>query len=322
MNEHHVYFNDRIHGVNKVTEPVLVDLMTSPSFKRLRLISQHGLPNRVNSGDTMFSRQEHSQGVMLLLQKFGASLTEQIAGLLHDINHKAFSHLYEWVIGQQYQADNPQDLQDKSLIHFIKNSELPEILSKHGYSIDTVADPHQHSLLEQPAPNLCADRIDYTLRELPQNDAQQILSGLTVHNNRFICKDIQTALFFGNTYLDLQQNHWGNDQSAARYQLFVCAIRQAITLGIIEDKDFQTNDLEVLNKIKSSNDKQINQILELISQDHIVLPQLNERVHVKFRRIDPEILHKGELVPVSHFNPEFAHRLKLEEQRCYQGILV
>ncbi len=321
MKKEALYFKDRIYGVAKIEEPVLIDLIKSPEVSRLQKINQHGLPEKYLKMPG-YSRYEHSLGVMLLLRNFGASLSEQVAGLLHDVNHQAFSHLYEWVKGQQYLENNPQDLQDQELAGFIRKSTLPEILNNHGYSVEDVTSHHKHTLLEQPSPQLCADRIDYTLRDLPAETAQTILQSLTVHNGRFINKDATSALYFGNNFLDIQQNVSGSEQAAARYQLFVHAVRKAFTLGLLEESDFRTNDEQVLSKITDCNDPEINQILSELTHDHIVLPRLHETVHVKYRRIDPQILHEGKLVPVSHFNPEFAHRLKLEEQRCYKGILV
>ncbi len=36
----------------------------------------------------------------------------------------------------------------------------------HGVNLEELADVERWPLLEQPTPELCADRIDYTLRDL------------------------------------------------------------------------------------------------------------------------------------------------------------
>ena len=41
---------------------------------------------------------EHSLGVYLLLRRLGADRREQVAGLLHDISHTAFSHAVDFLI--------------------------------------------------------------------------------------------------------------------------------------------------------------------------------------------------------------------------------
>ena len=48
----------------------------------------------------------------------------------------------------------------------IKQSSIPAILEKYGYEVENILDTSRWSLLEQPAPALCADRIDYTLRDM------------------------------------------------------------------------------------------------------------------------------------------------------------
>lgn len=49
----------------------------------------------------------------------------------------------------------------------VKNSEIPAILAKHGYNYeDILLDDSKWTLLERSAPELCADRVDYTLRDM------------------------------------------------------------------------------------------------------------------------------------------------------------
>lgn len=74
-------------------------------MQRLKGISQFRIPDKYYFKDN-YSRFEHSIGVMVLLGKLGASQEEQIAGLLHDVSHKAFSHVYDWVV-VDYSGSDP-----------------------------------------------------------------------------------------------------------------------------------------------------------------------------------------------------------------------
>src|SRR5205807_2656177 len=138
--------------------PVLEKLINSPSMQRLKKIKQSGLPKSLY---IEFDRFEHSIGVMLILRILGASLEEQIAGLLHDVSHTAFSHLIDWVMGDTLK----EDFQDKNHKKFIKSSEIPKILERYGFDVKRVIKIKSFPLLEQPSPNLCAYRVDYALRE-------------------------------------------------------------------------------------------------------------------------------------------------------------
>lgn len=66
----------------------------------------------------------------ILLNRLGASEEEQVAGLLHDISHTAFSHLIDWVIGDS----SKEDYQDKRHLSVLLENEIAQILSNYGYS--------------------------------------------------------------------------------------------------------------------------------------------------------------------------------------------
>lgn len=63
---------------------------------------------------------------MLLLRKLGASLNEQIAGLLHDASHTAFSHTADWVLGHK----ETEDYQDIHHERILRRFGIPAISSK------------------------------------------------------------------------------------------------------------------------------------------------------------------------------------------------
>ena len=47
------------------------------------------------------------------------------------------------------------------------NSEIPNILKRYGYNYkDILMNEEKWTILERKAPRLCADRVDYTLRDM------------------------------------------------------------------------------------------------------------------------------------------------------------
>ena len=107
--------NDRVYGNQEINEAILLDLINSNSIKRLKDISQIGMPDEYLSFSG-FSRYEHSLGVMILLKRLRANLEEQVAGLLHDISHTPFSHVIDWVIGDP----TKEDYQDSIFREFLE----------------------------------------------------------------------------------------------------------------------------------------------------------------------------------------------------------
>ncbi len=117
--------SDSVYGKIKIESPVLLELIKSEPIQRLKGISQFGIPEEFYYLKN-FSRYEHSIGVMILLKKLGADEKEQIAGLLHDVSHTAFSHVIDWVVGDGL----TEDYQDKQHKKFIQSSSLTKILKK------------------------------------------------------------------------------------------------------------------------------------------------------------------------------------------------
>ncbi|MFT4325998.1 MAG: HD domain-containing protein [Candidatus Woesearchaeota archaeon] len=205
---------DSVYGEFEIENPLLEELISCQTVQRLKGISQQGLPECLYHKKT-YSRYEHSVGVLILLTKLGADNNEQIAGLLHDISHTAFSHLIDWVLGDPSKEDH----QDSMFAHILKQSEIPTILNTYGIHADQFYDLEQYSLLEQDAPHLCADRIDYTLREMAllkhHTDIAIILNDLTTHEGIICFKTIKGAEIFAKHYAYFQKHHWAGIESKA-----------------------------------------------------------------------------------------------------------
>ncbi len=205
--------SDKIYGKVKIIEPVLSELLKCPSVLRLKNISQFGVPNKYYHLKN-YSRYEHSVGVMLLLRKLGATIEEQVAGLLHDISVLAFSHIADWVfaLGDMGVEDYHDEIHEK----FVKKTEIPKILERFGFVLDRILDENNFSLLEKKAPDLCADRVDYALREfkywLIPKIVSNCINGFVNHNGEMVFSDRKTAFDFAANYLKLQTQHWGGYQ--------------------------------------------------------------------------------------------------------------
>jgi hypothetical protein len=315
-----ITIHEKIYGEYRIAEPVIMELLAAPSVQRLKGISQLGVPDRYHHLKG-FSRYEHSVGVMLLLRSLGARLDEQIAGLLHDVSHTAFSHVVDWIIAGQGGQEGYQDEQHKRII---ASSELAGILRKYGYDPYQIADESRFPLLEQESPKLCADRIDYTLRELGVEKARPYLASLAVADGRIIFTSIEAARAFASDFLGLQKGNWGSFESASRYTAFAQAVRYAIEGKIISFDDLWKDDEYVTHIMENAQHPAIDAILEKLKEkslDH--LPKSDGVQIRKFRHVDPDVrMEDGSLKRLSELDEEFARDLREAREENSRGIHV
>src|SRR3989339_1947776 len=132
---------DRIYGQVNIEELILLELMASEPLQRLKGIKQ-SLSNQT------VSRYEHSLGVMILLKILKAPLEEQIAGLLHDVPHTAFSHVIDFVF-----ENKDHEFHEKFHEDIIKNSEIPDILKKYNFDLSRILNEKNFPILERKLPD-------------------------------------------------------------------------------------------------------------------------------------------------------------------------
>jgi len=305
--------NDEVYGVEKIEKPILIDLINSRFVQRLKGISQFGMPPEYYHKKG-FTRYEHSIGVFLLLKRLGADLKEQIAGLLHDGSHTAFSHVVDWVVGDPTKEDYQDSIHLKSII----NSKVPQILSKYGFDYKEISKIEKFSLLEKEAPDLCADRIDYTLREIKAEGKEVVnfVKDLTTKNNEIVFKDVDLAEFFGREYTRLQKEHWASPEARARYYFLAEILRESIDKKIISLEDLVNGEDSSLIELIKSKDSGLSKRLgflkkgfeiEVVSKGGILLEK-------KFRYIDPKVLTNGEVKNLSEISLDYNLLLNKEKE--------
>lgn len=165
---------DPVHGSLPIPWPVLLDLIDTPAFQRLRQIRQLGMCFTTFHG-AEHSRFQHVLGVMWLMHRVldrwhqrglcQLPLEERqsacAAALLHDIGHGPFSHALERVFS---------NVDHESLSRRIVRERLAPVLERHGLQAETVSAMMEgtyprtafHELL---ASQLDVDRMDYLLRD-------------------------------------------------------------------------------------------------------------------------------------------------------------
>ncbi len=317
-----IEYNDSVFGPHRIAEPVIVELIHGPSLQRLQGVDQSGYPDPFFPHVKKQTRFEHSLGVYLLLRQYHASLEEQIAGLIHDVSHSAFSHCIDYAL-TDIESEKTQSHQDNVFEAFVRKSEIPEILARHGLSVDAIIDDSLFPLKEQPLPDLCADRIDYSLRsalalrEDFSTEIQHILSGLLTDGKQWYFSDSISAKKYAELFSQLNATFWSGLPSAIMLRTVGDCLRYACEKKYLEHTDFYTTDRAVLEKLKRCvlYDSHLHRLFDRMNNSVPIHHNPNDYESVVFcksRAIDPLCLHEGSLKRLSDVEPAWRHTLKKE----------
>jgi hypothetical protein len=200
MKKNYLDIIDPIHDFIRVYEHEL-SIIDNPIFQRLRRIRQLSGAHLTYPA-AQHTRFEHSLGVMHIASQAGNALNEKgilksddieilrLSGLLHDIGHGPFSHLFEEII--QEKKFSHEDFGKKIIL----KSEIGDNLSKNGYDKKLVTkiafgDSKFQYLNEIVSGALSADMMDYLLRdgyftgaEHAKIDHKRITQSLDVHKKK------------------------------------------------------------------------------------------------------------------------------------------
>jgi len=276
---------DQIYGSFEL-QPLFRDLIQTRLFQRLKGIHQGGAIIIADPSITL-TRYEHSIGVMLLIKKLGGSLEEQVAGLLHDLSHTAFSHLVDYVLDYEN-----EDYHEQIFAIYLSDPEIVEILNRYGLDYRQFLDLEQFSVLDYPMPSLCADRIDYTLRDLyhlkkiSKEDMDWFVDGLIVQEGRIFVKSRRHANWFRIQFTYLNDSYFNGKESQQASQFMSKTVRHYYESGLISKADFGLNDLQFIEKIEGLSGQAIR------SMYNQWLRNGKDKIDLKFksRKVLPDVI--------------------------------
>ena len=193
--------SDPIHGYVYLSE-VERDVIDTRIFQRLRRIRQLAGAHLTYPA-AQHSRFEHSLGTMHLAGLAGNVLLNKgylgedkiqilrLSGLLHDVGHGPFSHLFEEVLVESTNTTH-EDIGKK----IVRETEIRDILGRHGFDANSISmlsfgESKISFFNEIIAGGLSADIMDYLKRdsyftstEYGKIDAERIISAFEVHDNK------------------------------------------------------------------------------------------------------------------------------------------
>lgn len=315
-------YEDLVYGKQKIDDPLALALINAPSLQRLRGVDQAGYLHPFRPGWKTHNRFDHSVGVYLLLRQFGAPHDEQIAGLIHDVSHTAFSHCVDYAIGDE-ESQKTQSGQDDAFESFVRTSEIPDILQQFGVDVNSVLDDSRFPLKEQSLPDLCADRIDYSLRsavlanKAGSNEVVFFLNSLVTDRGRWVFRTRDAAEQYAEMFSDLNNSDYASLTSAGMYCCVGACLRHAIQHRYITAKDLYATDQEVLEKLQAHLDED-SEFLRLYERMHNKEQithnphDFEEKVFCKSRMVDPLFYWEGGVARISDLDSNWKRRIEQE----------
>ncbi|MFP3261521.1 MAG: HD domain-containing protein [Nitrososphaeria archaeon] len=268
---------DPIYGLLKLND-VEREIIDTAEFQRLRRIKQLSSANFVYPSAN-HTRFEHSLGAMHLAGVMGEVLTNKgyissdeiqklrLAGLLHDVGHGPFSHLFEDAVSKKYKT-NHEEIGRR----IITESAISDVIKKYGYDPVEVAQlangiypnkPFMNAIVAGP---LSADLMDYIQRDSYYTGAiygrvnvMKIINSMHVYTNQLSIEKDAVSAFEGMTiarYEMFKEVYFHKTSRAADVML-----RHAIELydsitGFADPKDLKnyielTDDMLIITILKS-----------------------------------------------------------------------
>lgn len=288
-----VEHEDPLYGRLEFTEAA-ARVVEHPAVQRLRRVHQNGGAVLANPAmDT--TRFEHSLGVAALCERFGAPEREVIAALVHDVGHTAFSHVADHVFDRDDQAFHEDEVE-----RIVDRYALDECLERVGYDVDTVLDVEEHPILERELPGLCADRLDYQLRDVhayglvDRATVDEILEGVTLENGRLVAADRDTARTLVDVSLLVQRQVFFDARHEVANLVLADLVETAIERGVLTVADLFRTDREVLDALRE--DPEFGARLDALGQNVSITRTPTEpqfTVSRKRRTMDPRVAGTG-----------------------------
>jgi len=319
-------YHDKVYGYFNITEPIILELINSAPLQRLKDVNQGGYGPMLakpcaRANELGHNRFEHSLGVYLLLKKFNAPIKEQIAGLIHDVSHSVFSHCIDYVADTGNGKE--QNHQDNLHNSFIRETSIPKIIKKYGLNLEYILNDRNFPLKEKELPDLCADRIDYILREgiffkeISSAQATAILDNLLVKDSKWVFKNIAATKKFAQLFFKLNKVYYSSFRTAIMFTAVSDCLKYALRKKYITAADLYATDKIVIAKIKKYLNK--NKALKLLWQrmnGKIVVRQnrrnYDAQIFCKSRIVDPLFIDKKKIKRLSQAQPAWGKIVKQE----------
>jgi HD superfamily phosphohydrolase len=251
---------------------------------------------------------------------------EQAAGLIHDVSHTAFSHVADHLF-----ARRGEDYHEAHFERLVRRSEIPRVLEQHGLRVEPLLDHSRWRLLERPLPDLCADRIDYTLRDLLRLGAMSpgeiaaFLPALTVYDGTIAVADPAAALWFVRRFAQEVLDLFMDPLELFANATLARALQRGLDVGALAEEDLFLDDEAVLARLRAAGDAAIGDALDALRPGIVVVEDetvYDAHVYSKTRNVDPLVVAPGGVRRCSDLYPSVRALHDRVTQKAARGIYV
>jgi HD superfamily phosphohydrolase len=274
---------------NDPAERLIIDLIDTPEFQRLRRVHQLGVSFFTFHG-AEGSRFTHSVGVMHVASRLLDMVTERTpsvdnyrrlilaSALLHDIGHGPYSHVTEKILGYDHEDWSCRIISENTVVNQVLRAHDPNLPGQITSVLKKKFSPHY--ITHMVSSQLDCDRMDYLLRDSYQTGTayglfalQRVLSSLEIDEDgdRIIVvgEKGQTAVedYLFSRYSMYSQVYYHRKNLSAR-ALLAKIIKRAMSLK---------NDLQFI-------DEQTNKFLrgdQLNVDEYLFLDDVQMTYHIK-----------------------------------------
>ena len=331
------------YGEFKITEAVLIELILHPAMQRLRYVMQYGVSHFVRTKelydgrDLSYNRFEHSIGVFLITRMAGGSIEEQVAALLHDIIHTAFSHVGDYLFGNGDTETSGLAYHDLVFVQRLEDMGIDKILRKYGLNASIVS-IEQYPVVKQKYPNPCADNLDFIIQgsirsgsqvdprgQIENRKVPALLRQLKFNGTDWYVEGINSARKLGYSSLYLTEHVSGSPWNPIIYDFAASALRLALEINLITKNEvISGTDYNIWNKLMESANPEIRSLTtNILRVDQLYTVVSfgfeNKIIKVKFRGIDPLVKTHNGLERLSEIDPEFSEEYYRVKNICVRG---
>ena len=242
------------------------------------------------------SRFSHSLTTSLLTYKVTQDKTMTVAALFHDVATPCFSHVIDYMNEDYEKQESTEELTSD----IIKNDKyLLECLRKDNINVDDVINFKKFSIVDNDRPKCCADRLDGVIltgigwtKNITKEDIKNIISDVRVFKNEenedeigFDNRDVVSKIIEVSKSIDL---YCHTNEDNYMMQLLATITKLSIKRGYITYDDlYKLNEIELLNILNNSNDKEILDKIYLFENiDMLSIPK-TDIPNVKVRVLRP-----------------------------------